>query len=151
MAVQFQLVINCVGHPESLARFWAEALGYELERPPSGFATWDDWRVSMGLPSSWLRRGTDCIVDPEGKSPRIWFQVVPDPKTTSNRLHIDIHASGRNDTPLHVRKQRVDAEARRLCALGATLVRDLEEHLEPGRNFYAVGLRDPEGNEFDIN
>ena len=31
MAVRYQLVINCVGHPESLARFWAEALGYVLE------------------------------------------------------------------------------------------------------------------------
>ena len=26
MAVRYQLVINCVGHPEPLARFWAEAL-----------------------------------------------------------------------------------------------------------------------------
>jgi hypothetical protein len=28
MAVRYQLVLNCVGHPELLARFWAEALGY---------------------------------------------------------------------------------------------------------------------------
>ena len=33
MAVRYQLVINCVGHPEPLARFWAEALGYVLEPP----------------------------------------------------------------------------------------------------------------------
>jgi len=39
MAVRCQLVINCVGHPEPLARFWAEALGYVLEPPPAGFGT----------------------------------------------------------------------------------------------------------------
>ena len=53
MAVRYQLVINCVGHPEPLARFWAEALGYVLQPPPAGFATWDDWRrlehVAQGL------------------------------------------------------------------------------------------------------
>jgi hypothetical protein len=30
--------------PELLARFWAAALGYVLEPPPEGFATWDDFR-----------------------------------------------------------------------------------------------------------
>jgi predicted ester cyclase len=33
MAVRFQLVIDCAD-PEPLARFWAAALGYELEPPP---------------------------------------------------------------------------------------------------------------------
>ena len=151
MAVRYQLVINCVGHPESLARFWAEALGYVLEPPPAGFATWDDWRRDIGLPESWLGRGTDCIIDPDGAGPRIWIQVVPDRKTTSNRLHIDIHASGGRDLPIEERKKRVDAEARRLCALGATLLSDLSEELEEGADHYAVALKDPEGNEFDIN
>jgi hypothetical protein len=151
MAVPFQLVINCVGHPERLARFWAEALGYVLEPPPVGFATWDEWRREVGLPESWQGRGTDCLIDPEGAAPRIWIQVVPDPKTTSNRLHIDIHASGGRELPIDVRKERVDAEARRLRALGATLLSDLTEELEPGVDHYAVALLDPEGNEFDIN
>jgi hypothetical protein len=151
MAVQFQLVINCVGNPERLARFWAEALGYVLEPPPAGFVTWDDWRRGVGLPESWQGRGTDCLIDPSGAAPRIWIQVVPDPKTTSNRLHIDIHASGQRELPIDVRKQRVDAEARRLCALGATLLSDLAKGPEPGVDHYAVALQDPEGNEFDIN
>lgn len=151
MAVPFQLVINCVGHPERLARFWAEALGYVLEPPPAGFATWDEWRRAVGLPESWQGRGTDCLIDPEGAAPRIWIQVVPDPKTTSNRLHIDIHASGGREVAIEERKKRVDAEARRLCALGATLLSDLGEELEPGVDHYAVALEDPEGNEFDIN
>ena len=151
MAVPFQLVINCVGHPEPLARFWAEALGYVLEPPPAGFATWDDWRREVGLPEPWQGRGTDCIVDPEGKAPRMWIQVVPDPKITSNRLHIDIHASGERDLPIETRKARVGAEARRLSALGATLLSSLDEGLEPGVDHYAVALQDPEGNEFDLN
>ena len=151
MAVRYQLVINCVGHPEALARFWAEALGYVLEPPPPGFATWDDWRRDVGLPESWLGRGTDCIIDPDGAGPRIWIQVVPDRKTVSNRLHLDICASGGRDLPIETRKKRVDAEALRLCDLGATLLSDLSEELEEGVGHYAVALKDPEGNEFDIN
>ena len=46
------------------------------------------------MPESWRGPGTDCLIDQEGIAPRIWIQVVPDPKTTSNRLHIDIHAGG---------------------------------------------------------
>jgi hypothetical protein len=151
MAVNFQLVINCVGHPESLARFWAEALGYVLESPPAGFTTWDDWRRDVGLPASWLGRGTDCIIDPNGEGPRVWIQVVPDAKTTSNRLHLDIHASGGRDLPIETRKQRVDAEALRLRDLGATVLSDLSEGPSEGVDHYAVAMKDPEGNEFDIN
>lgn len=84
MAVRFQVVINCTGQPERLARFWAEALGYVLEPPPAGFASWDGWRRDIGLPESWLGRGTDCIIDPDGAGPRIWIQVVPGRKTTTN-------------------------------------------------------------------
>ena len=151
MSVRFQLVINCVGHPEALARFWAKALGYVLEAAPDGFATWDDWRLDVGLPETWIGRGTDCIVDPDGVGPRIWFQVVADPKTTTNRLHLDIHASGGRGLPVATRKQRVDAEARRLCALGATLLSDLSEEPDEGVEYYAVAMADPEGNEFDVN
>jgi hypothetical protein len=151
VAVKFQLVINCVGPPEPLARFWAEALGYVLESPPADFATWDDWRREVGLPESWLGRGTDCIIDPLGVEPRIWLQVVPDAKTTSNRLHIDIHASGGRDLPLATRKTRVDSEALRLRDLGATLLSEVGEELAEGVDHYAVALQDPEGNEFDIN
>ena len=129
IAVRYQLVINCVGHPEPLDRFWAEALGCVLEPPPAGFATWDDWRRGVGLPESWLGRGTDCIIDPDGAGPRIWIQVVPDRKTVSNRLHLDIHASGGLDLPIETRKKRIDAEALRLCDLGATLLSDLSEVL----------------------
>jgi hypothetical protein len=151
MAVRYQLVINCAD-PEPQARFWAAALGYVLEPPPAGFATWDDYRRDLGLPEEFLGVGTDSIVDPDGSGPRIWFQVVPDRKTITNRLHFDIHASGGREHPIEIRRQRVDAEAKRLADLGATILDDLsQEDLDDGIDWYAVAMRDPEGNEFDIN
>jgi hypothetical protein len=154
MTARFQLVIDCKD-PEPLARFWAAALGYVLEPPPEGFATWDDWRRDIGLPDSELGTGVDSIIDPRGGSPRIWFHAVPDAKVVKNRLHFDIHVSGdRTDSvvdrsvPLAVRTQRVDAEARRLAELGATITGALDSG---GLDHYAVGMKDPEGNEFDIN
>src|SRR6476620_7869513 len=119
MSVRFQLVIDCV-EPEPLARFWAAALGYVLEPPPAGFATWDDYYRDLGVPESDLGLGTDCIVDPDGGGPRIRFQVVPELKTIKNRLHLDVHVGGGRAVPLATRKERVDAEARRLAGLGAT-------------------------------
>jgi len=147
MAVRYQLVIDCAD-PELMVRFWAAALGYEVEPPPPGFATWDDWRRDIGLPESYLGTGADSIIDPAGGGPRIWFHALPDTKTVKNRLHLDIHASGGRDLPLEARRQRVDAEARRLCEIGATQTVVMATE---GVDHYAVGMRDPEGNEFDIN
>jgi hypothetical protein len=152
MAVRFQLVIDCKD-PEPLARFWAAALGYVLEPPPEGFTTWDDWRRDIGLPDSELGVGADSIIDPGGDGPRIWFRVEPDAKVGKNRLHLDIYASGGagptdRSVPLATRRQRVDAEARRLADLGATITGALSAE---GLDAYAVGMKDPEGNEFDVN
>ncbi len=72
----------------------------------------------------------------------------PEGKTIKNRIHLDIHASGGRSVPIEMRRQRVDAEASRLADLGATRVRALQEE---GLDHYAVAMRDPEGNEFDIN
>jgi hypothetical protein len=146
VAVNFQLVIDCTD-PDRLCRFWAAALRYELEPPPAGFATWDDYWRDVGVPEAELGAGADRIADP-GAGPRIWFQVVPERKTIKNRLHLDISASGGRSVPMPTRRQRVDAEARRLAGLGATMVRVLEEE---GLDHYAVAMKDPEGNEFDIN
>jgi hypothetical protein len=147
MAATFQLVIDCAD-PEPLALFWAAALGYRLDPPPEGFATWDDYWRDVGVPEGDLDIGADRIVDPDGRGPRIWFQVVPERKTIKNRLHIDVTVSGGRAAPIEIRKQRVDAEAERLAALGATVVRVLHEE---GLDHYGVSMADPEGNEFDIN
>jgi hypothetical protein len=147
MSVRFQLVIDC-RDPELLARFWAAALGYVLEPPPEGFATWDDWRRDIGLPDSDRGIGADSIVDPRGAGPRIWFHALPDAKVVKNRLHLDIHVSGSRADSMATRIQRVDAEARRLTDLGATPTGALTAE---GLDHYAMGMWDPEGNEFDIN
>jgi hypothetical protein len=147
MAVSYQLVIDCRS-PELLAHFWAEALHYVIAPPPPGFDSWDDFYRSIGVPEDELGGGPDRIEDPHGEGPGIWFQVVPEVKSIKNRIHIDVHASGGRDAPLDARRDRVEAEAARLVALGATR---LPAHVEEGLDHYAVALTDPEGNEFDIN
>jgi hypothetical protein len=144
---RFQLVIDCAV-PDLLARFWADALGYQLAPTPAGFATWNDFYRQLGVPENELVDGADRISDPDGRGPNIWFQVVPEAKTVKNRLHIDIHASGERTDPIEVRRSRVDAEAERLASLGATITGALSEE---GLDHYAVGMKDPEGNEFDVN
>jgi glyoxalase superfamily protein len=147
MAAKYQLVIDCAD-ADVMVRFWAAALGYVPEPPPEGFGTWDDWRRDIGLPDEELGGGADSIIDPDGRGPRIWFHLVPDVKTVKNRLHLDIYVSGGRSLPMETRKQRVEAEAQRLCELGATRTMALTAE---GLDHYAVGMRDPEGNEFDIN
>lgn len=143
----FQLVIDCAD-PDRLARFWAEALGYGLTPPPDGFASWNDFYRSLGVPEDELGMGVDRISDPDGHGPDVWFQVVPETKSIKNRLHLDVRASGGRANPLDVRRERVDAEAQRLVGLGATFVRVLYEE---GFDHYAIAMLDPEGNEFDLN
>ncbi len=80
MAVRFQLVIDCA-NPDLLARFWAAALGYELEAPPDGFASWDDYWRDMGLPEEDLEIGEDRIADPGGGGRVCCFDVILDLST----------------------------------------------------------------------
>ena len=146
--VRFQLVIDCAD-PDRLARFWAAALGYELAPAPAGFATWNDFYREIGVPEEELFDGADRISDPDGHGPSIWFQVVSAAKpAVKNRLHLDIRASGERTDPIEARRKRVDAEASRLAGLGATIAGAMSEE---GLDHYAVGMKDPEGNEFDIN
>ena len=154
MPARFQLVVDCKD-PDLMARFWAAALGYVLESPPEGFDTWDDWRRDIGFADDELGIGADSIIDPRGEGPRIWFRVEPDAKVVKNRLHLDIHAStdgpylsSVRKIPIEVRVQRVDAEAKRLADLGATITGALTAD---SLDHYAVGMKDPEGNEFDVN
>ena len=86
--------------------------------------------------------------------PRIWFRADVKAKVVKNRLHIDIHVSGGRtavegrSVPLATRRERVDAEARRPVNLGATITVVMSAD---GLDHYAEGMKDPEGNEFDIN
>ena len=143
----FSIAIDAAD-PDSQCRFWAEALGYVVPPAPGDHATWDDFYRAIGVPEDELGAGNDRLADPDGVGPTIWFQRVPEAKTVKNRVHIDIHASGGRGLPIETRRARVDAEAARLLALGATTVR---AHDEEGLDHYAVTLQDPEGNEFCIN
>jgi hypothetical protein len=145
--VRFQLVIDCAD-PDLQARFWAAALGYELAPVPAGFASWKAFYRELGVPEEELVDGADRISDPAGHGPSVWFHVVGEAKTVKNRLHLDVRASGEWTDPIEARRGRVDTEAARLAGLGATITGPLAEE---GLDHYAVGMLDPEGNEFDIN
>ena len=147
MATRMQVTIDCAD-PGRLARFWAMALGYRLEEPPDGFATWQDYWVSRGLPPEEVKDGYDSIVDPDGVGPRVWFQPVPEAKVVKHRVHLDLDVGGGRTAPLAERRRRVDAEADRLVAAGATRFRVLSEE---GVDHYGVVMQDPEGNEFCLH
>ena len=134
--------------PDPLAHFWAEALHYVVEPPPTGFDSWDDYYRSIGVPEDELGIGVDSIMDPNGEGPRIWFQVVPEKKSIKNRLHIDVKASGGHGTSLESRRELVEAEAARLVALGPPGCTP-----PPRRAWTTTPSRwlDPEGNEFDVH
>ena len=65
MAVSFQLVIDCAD-PEPLARFWAAALGYELEPPPDGFLAGLGAMIVGVLSTDGLDHYAVAMKDPEG-------------------------------------------------------------------------------------
>lgn len=144
MGLSFQVVFDCAS-PDALARFWADALGYRLQDPPPGFATWEDFARANEIPEDrW--DAMSAVVDPEGTGPRIFFQRVPESKTLKNRLHLDLNVGGGQQVPIEERRRRIDAEVERLVGLGATLLRAVDEQADE----YFVNMRDPEGNEFDL-
>jgi hypothetical protein len=142
MATGVQVVFDCAD-PDSLARFWAEAIGYKLQDPPTGYGSWEDWAREQGIPQE--RWNDASAVDPDGRGPRLYFQQVPEAKTTKNRVHLDLNISGAHGTPLAERRRRIDAEVARLLGAGATRLGTLE-----GAGGYVVNMADPEGNEFDV-
>lgn len=143
MAVQFQVAIDC-HDPAALSAFWAEVLGYVLQPPPPGAATWEDWLRDRGVPESeWS--SASAVIDPEGVGPRVFFQRVPEPKQGKTRVHLDLNVGGPLGTPIEERRTRVDEAVARFRALGAELVQTFEE-----RGEYWVAMRDPEGTEFDV-
>jgi hypothetical protein len=77
VAINFQLVIDGAD-PERLCRFGVAAHRYELEPPPDGFTTWEEYWRDVGVPEEDLGIGAGRISDPGGAGPRIWFQVVPE-------------------------------------------------------------------------
>ena len=50
MARSFQITFDCVS-VDAQASFWAAALGYEVEAPPEGAASWVEYFEARGLPA----------------------------------------------------------------------------------------------------
>jgi hypothetical protein len=125
MASLADIVIDCA-RPARLARFWAAALdGYEV-------APYDDDELARlrALGITDVEDDPSVLVHrPDGEGPRLWLQLVPEPKRTKNRVHVDL------------RTDDVDAEIVRLVDLGARVL----DH-QPSAGL--VVLQDPEGNEF---
>ncbi|GAA1449178.1 VOC family protein [Nocardiopsis tropica] len=148
MAVEWQLVVDCAD-PVALSLFWARAMEYEPEDNTvlidrllaEGLVKEEDLREVDGrkvFATVVAIRHPDDPVDGStgiGLGRRVLFQVVPESKTVKNRLHVDLKVGP---------ARRADT-VRRLEGLGATFVRAVDE---PGAAH--VTMRDPEGNEFDV-
>src|SRR5437899_11565774 len=92
MATMIQVVFDCVD-PDRLAKFWAAALHYELQDPPAGYGSWQEFLKASGVPEAeW--NSASAIVDPDGKGPRLYFPQMDTPKLGTNRLHVHVNAIG---------------------------------------------------------
>jgi hypothetical protein len=111
VALDWEQIIIESRDPEGLGRWWLEALG---------------WVVVGEHPGEFEIRP-----EPE-RTPGLLFVPASEPKTTKNRLHIDL------------RPDDQAAEVERLLALGASKV-DIGQGEQPW-----VVLSDPEGNEFCV-
>lgn len=143
---EVQVTFDCAD-PAAQARFWCEVLGYRVQPPPEGFATWEEALDRWGVPDE-LRDNWSAAVPPEGESgPRLFFQKVPEGKTAKNRVHLDVRAApGLSGDE---RRAALDAEAQRLQGLGASLYRVLEP--DAAGNDWCFVMQDPEGNEFCLD
>jgi hypothetical protein len=97
------------------------------------------------FPEDDLVDGADRISDPQGQGPSIWFHHVVDTKIVKNRLHLDIHATGRTRS-----RPAGNASMPRPTAWQA----GRHHHWRAARGRSGAlrsAMRNPEGNEFDIN
>ena len=146
-AIGFQVAVDCAD-PHVLARFWAAALGYELEVHESfirdllerGVATEDDvTRVDGTLHwkgAAAIRRPGASREEARQNGARLLFQTVPEPKAVKNRWHLD----------LHVGEEHREREVKRLVSLGASVLHEYD-----GREGRWTTMADPEGNEFCVS
>jgi hypothetical protein len=140
-----QIVIAC-DDPNRLAEFWAGALGYIVQPPPEGFASWGEFAEKMGLPPD---RGNDisAVVDPVGTGPRVLFERW-DTGPPSKRAHLDVNSVGGGSVQLgdRERRERLDQERVRVEGLGATFGREATGMA--GEIW--IEMFDPEGNWFCV-
>ncbi|HTG47410.1 MAG TPA: VOC family protein [Actinomycetota bacterium] len=108
------LTYDCA-EPARVARFWAGALGFVPDLDDDG------------------PDGDAYVADPSGRTRGIFFQKVPEPKVTKNRVHLDLR-------PATTRAEEVE----RLRGLGAEPIREVRE-----RASWTV-MADVEGNELCV-
>jgi catechol 2,3-dioxygenase-like lactoylglutathione lyase family enzyme len=89
------VTLDCIDAP-ALARFWAQALGWNVY--------YDDDPEVLVAPS----------YPPLGHGPTMLFIPVPEPRTVKNRMHVDLQPSDCTR----------DDEVARLVELGATVIED---------------------------
>ena len=140
MAKRVQVTFDA-NDPHTLARWWADLLGYQLEDSHDLVTRLLDEGVIEAAEVVEIgnrRYFADAVAasDPDGVGPRLYVQRVPEPKTAKNRLHLDVP----------VAQEELDAEVARVTGLGATFVR-FDSY--PGHR-WAV-MQDPEGNEFCLH
>lgn len=141
-----QVTFDCAD-PGSQAQFWCEVMGYRIDPPPPGFATWDEALDSFGVPLE-RRNDRSAAGPPAGSSgPRLFFQKVPESKIAKNRVHLDVRAAP--GLAGAGRMARLQAEADRLVGLGAAVVRRVEPDGAMEAGF--IWMEDPEGNEFCLD
>jgi Glyoxalase-like domain len=144
VSVAWGLTVDCA-RPGTLATFWSVALGYVEPPPPTGSASWAEWLTAQGVPpQEW--DDAAYLADPEGTGPTLSFLRVPEPKSTKNRLHVDVKVSGGRGQPAELRRQRIQDAVDRLVDAGATV----ERYDDPDGVLDHVVMADPEGNEFCV-
>lgn len=112
--VSFFVVLDC-SDPVALAGFWSQALRYEVAEHEEPYVV---------LRPSGVQRSR----------PMLLLQRVPEPKTTKNRMHIDLRVAD------------IEAEATRLVEAGATRLGG-----ERGQSGWRwIVMADPEGNELCV-
>ena len=142
MAYTFQVTFDSTD-PHPLADWWADALGWEVEPSDEAFirglvaaghASEDDTTTHNG---NLVWKVGAAIRHPGGpqQAPRVLFQLVPEPKTVKNRVHLDVRTGDEDGK----------AVVERLLAKGAAFLHDGRQ----GPYEWAT-LADPQGNEFCI-
>lgn len=138
-----QVTLDCKD-PHAQARFWAVALGYQVDDHhdmitgliDGGHLPADsDDVVEIDGRRAWRQFASCSPTDPTDEN-RMLFQTVPEAKTVKNRMHLDIQAP----------EGQRDAKVAELIALGATKLWDGQ--LGPQT---WVTLADPEGNELCVS
>jgi len=137
MAYDFQIVVDCAD-PHGLADWWADALGWRVEPSDEAFIRTMIEQGQASEHDTTMHNGTlvwkegAAIQHPDDPARRILFQLVPEPKTVKNRLHLDIRVGAGN----------ADDELARLTARGARFLHRGQQ----GPHTW-VTIADPEGNE----